>query len=160
VSGIIVDARSGQQLEGEVRLRSLTSDRASDTSSIAGIFSFRGLPPDRYDITARTPDGLVGSVRDVKIDVGARERLRIEVDTGAVLDLVAVETDTTLRVVDLAGRTVCEFFAEFAGSTFSCVLEPGSCIVRRERNEKVLDEVKLTLRRGERRKLAPGEATD
>jgi hypothetical protein len=73
-----------------------------------------------------------------------------------VLELEAAEPLLDLRVLDAAGRKVCDFTSLMAGTRFSCVVEPGVWLAQRCDEEVVLQEVKVTLRTGERRKIVLG----
>lgn len=156
--GVIVAAESARPVSGQIRVRSLTSGSSRDASAIAEQkFEVEGLPPDRYEITAWTADGAIGSIRDVKVDAGdVLEGLRIEVEPGSTITFDAAETFALMDVLDLGGQSVCSFFSVVPGETFSCVVQPGAWTVRQRREGRVADEVKLTLRRGERRSVTPG----
>jgi hypothetical protein len=157
LSGKIMDAR-GKPVSGFIRTCSLTQGSCEEKRSRpSGRFNLEGLPPDRYDVIAWTDGGAVGALRNVRVDAGrVVEGLRIQVDPGAVLELEAAEPLLDLRVLDAAGRKVCDFTSLMAGTRFSCVVEPGVWLAQRCDEEVVLQEVKVTLRTGERRKIVLG----
>jgi hypothetical protein len=159
--GRIVDARTRTPVRADVKLRSLEDFWAYSDSNVDGVFAFDSVVPGRYELrayTARGELGVLGPI-DVRADRTV-EALEIQVRPAATLLLESREPHGSFTVSDARGHEWCSERAHVSVSR-RCVIEPGLAIVRwvGEKRE-VLDEVQVTLLRGEQRKLVLGRATD
>ena len=158
--GRIVDARTRAPLRADVRLRSVEDIWGYSDSTLDGAFAFDGVVAGRYELRAHTGQGELGTLGpiDVRADRTV-DGLEIQVRPAATLMLESREAHGSFTVSDARGHEWCSELAR--GNTRRCVIEPGLAIVRwlGEKRE-VLDEVQVTLLRGEQRTLVLGRATD
>jgi hypothetical protein len=161
LSGRVVDARTRAPLRADVELRNVEGVGVDFDSNADGTFAFKSVVAGRYELRAHTAHGELGTLGpiDVRADQTV-DGIEVQVRPGATLLLESREPHGTLFTVsDGRGREWCSGTAR--GNASPCVVEPGLAIVRRVGGKReVLDEIQVTLLRGEQRRIVLGRATE
>lgn len=130
IRGVVVDARSGEPVDAEIRLRARDFGvRAAPPTDADGRFTFAGLDPGLHDVVASTSTGQIGLVRDVHVAEGETRDVRVEVAPGARVRVrfdgpwsvggVAVHVDdVTLASEEIERGTERSFFVPAGASIF------------------------------------------
>ncbi len=77
-------------------------ERASATST-AGVYSFNGLPPGRYDLRIELKGFRTAVRRGIRVSTGATASVDVELDLGAISETVTVTRDAPLLRTSAAG---------------------------------------------------------
>jgi hypothetical protein len=155
IAGVVIDRRTQAPVEASLRVDCSGASTSTGTMRQKGSFSIDDIAPGTCDLRAITSDGAIGFLRGVVVTADESvEKLRVEVDAGATLELPE-DAQEFFRVVDERGQVVCDILASFA----PCMVPAGRVIVWRLGTQQPADPssaTELVLEPGERRRVEIG----
>lgn len=158
MQGKVIDEATGQPVPATVHLNPtfegagfLFSGMSADSD---GSFRKEGLETGTYDLTAVTDSGLVGLLQGVRTQFAAvTGGLQIFVRPGAVLDLLYRGEIEVVQIHIRVGSTIVAADGLYAGTETAMKVPAGDIVVQYFEGMKLLGEVPLSNRAGERRQV-------